>query len=42
LESAQGSEGRIIATLRVTGDEFASVMARCILDLYHDLDRRLR
>jgi hypothetical protein len=41
FEPARGSEGRIAATMRVTGDEDASVIARRILDLYRELDRRL-
>jgi hypothetical protein len=37
----QGSEGRILATLKITGDEDASVIARRILELYIDLRGRL-
>jgi hypothetical protein len=40
-EQAQGDEGRLEATLRITSDEDASVIARRILELYLELDRRL-
>jgi hypothetical protein len=41
FEPARGGEGRIAATMRVTGDEDARAIARRILDLYLELDRRL-
>jgi hypothetical protein len=36
----QGGEGRIAATLQITSDEDASMIARRILELYLELDRR--
>jgi hypothetical protein len=41
FEPAQGSEGMIAATMRVTGDEDASRIASRILDLYLELRHRL-
>jgi hypothetical protein len=42
FEPPQDTEGRIIATMRITGDEDASVIARRILDLYREqLNRRV-
>jgi hypothetical protein len=41
FEPARGGEGRNAATMRITGDEDASAIARRILDLYLELDRRL-
>ena len=39
---AQGDEGRILATLKLTDDEDARAIARRILNLYIDLDERLK
>jgi|ERR1700730_10575789 len=40
FEPAQGGEGRIAATMRITGDEDASAIAHRILELYLEHDRR--
>jgi hypothetical protein len=42
FEPARGGEGRITATMRVTGDEDASAIAHRILELYLELERRLQ
>jgi hypothetical protein len=42
LGPARGGEGRIAATMRVTGDEDASAIAHRILELYLELERRLQ
>ena len=39
---AQGDKGRILATLKITNDEDARAIARRILNLYIDLDERLK
>ena len=39
---AQGDESRILATLKLTNDEDARAIARRILNLYIDLDERLK
>ena len=39
---AQGDESRILATLKLTNDENARAIARRILNLYIDLDERLK
>ncbi|MGZ3286085.1 MAG: hypothetical protein ACXU9A_25805 [Xanthobacteraceae bacterium] len=41
-EEAQGSEGRLVATLKVMDDEDAENIARGIVDLCDALDRLLR
>jgi hypothetical protein len=40
-EEAKGTEGRLIATLKVMDDEDAQEIARAIVDLYHALGRLL-
>jgi hypothetical protein len=40
-EKAKGSEGRVVATLKVMDDEYAQDIARAIVDLYHALGRLL-
>jgi hypothetical protein len=40
-EEAKGTEGRLVATLKVMDDEHAQDIARAIVDLYHALGRRL-
>jgi hypothetical protein len=42
FETAKCGEGRIAATMQTTNDEDASAVARRILELYLDLNRRLR
>ena len=42
FEPAKGGEGAIAATLKITSDEDASAIAHRILDLYLDLDDRLK
>ena len=38
-EKPKGTEGRLVATLKVMGDKFAQDVARAIIDLYHALGR---
>jgi hypothetical protein len=40
-EEAKGTEGRLVATLKVMDEEQAQNIARAIVDLYHALGRRL-
>ena len=40
-QEAQGSEGRLVATLMIVDDEQAQDIARAIIDLYHALGRLL-
>ena len=40
-EEAKGTEGRLVATLKVMDDEQAQDIARAIIDLYHALGRLL-
>jgi hypothetical protein len=40
-EEAKGTEGRLVATLKVMDDEHAQDIARAIVDLYHALGRLL-
>jgi hypothetical protein len=42
FEPAKGNEGRIAATMRITNDEDARAIARRILNLYLELNERLR
>jgi hypothetical protein len=41
-EEPKGTEGRLVATLKVMDDEHAQDIARAIIDLYHALGRLLR
>ena len=41
-EEPKGTESRLVATLKVIGDEHAQDIARAIIDLYHALGRLLR
>ena len=41
-EEPKGTEGRLVATLKVIDDEHAQDIARAIIDLYHALGRLLR
>jgi hypothetical protein len=38
-EEPEGTEGRLVATLKVIGGEHAQDIARAIIDLYHALGR---
>jgi hypothetical protein len=38
-EKPKGTEGRLVATLKVMGDKQAQDIARAIIDLYHALGR---
>jgi hypothetical protein len=42
FEPAKGSEGRIAATMKITNDEDAQAIARRILNLFLELDDRLK
>ena len=41
-EEPKGTEGRLVATLKVMDDEHAQDIARAIIDLYHALGRLLQ
>jgi hypothetical protein len=41
-EEAKGTEGQLVATLKVMDDEQAQNIARAIVDLYHALGRCVR
>jgi hypothetical protein len=41
-EEPKRTEGRLVATLKVMGDEHAQDIARAIIDLYHALGRLLQ
>jgi hypothetical protein len=41
-EEPKGTEGRLVATLKVMDEEHAQDIARAIIDLYHALGRLLR
>jgi hypothetical protein len=42
FQPAEGKEGQIAATMKITNDQDASAIARRILNLYIDLGDRLR
>ena len=41
-EEPKGTEGRLVATLKVIDDEHAQDIARAIIELYHALGRLLQ
>jgi hypothetical protein len=42
FEQAQADEGQILATLKITDDEDARAIARCIFELHRGLERLAR